>query len=311
MPTVLYVERIGKLNMLAFLPAWLIGVIAWFLYWLNSFFWFIPLFTFAVVKIIPIDWVRKRVSYILDFSAASWVSINSLIQNLTVKTQWDVEGLEQLDRKEWYMVLANHQSWVDIMVVQRVLSGKVPFVKFFLKRELIWVPFFGLAWWALDYPFMVRYNKKFLRKNPHLKGKDVETTKKACEKFRYKPVCVLNFAEGTRFTDEKHQRQQGQYQHLLKPKAGGTAFVLGTMGDSLHKIIDITIFYPDGIPTFWQFLCGQVRKVVVRVNVEDITPELIGDYDNDMDYRKSMQKYMNERWLQKDLLMQTLSSREN
>ena len=140
--------------MLAFLPAWLIGVIAWTLYWLNSFFWFTPLFTFAVVKIIPINWVRKQVSYILDFSAASWVFVNSLIQNLTIKTQWDVEGVEKLDRKEWYMVLANHQSWVDILVVQRILSGKVPFVKFFLKRELIWVPFFGLAWWALDYPLV-------------------------------------------------------------------------------------------------------------------------------------------------------------
>ena len=294
--------------MLAFLPAWLIGFISWTLYWLNSFLWFIPLFSFAVIKIIPIDGVRKQVSYVLDFCASFWVSVNTWIQNLTIKTEWDIQGVDNLERNEWYMVLANHQSWVDIMVVQRILSGKVPFVKFFLKRELLYVPFFGLAWWALDYPFMVRYNKKFLRKNPHLKGKDVETTKKACEKFRYKPVSVLNFAEGTRFTTDKHQRQQSGYQHLLKPKAGGTAFVLGAMSESLHKVIDITIFYPDGIPSFWQFLSGQVRKVVVRVKVEDITEDMLGDYNNDTEYRTRIQKHINQRWQQKDELMQSLAS---
>lgn len=296
--------------MLAFLPAWLVGVIAWTLYWLNSFFWFIPLFSSALVKIIPVDGVRKGVSYVLDYSAAAWVSVNTWIQNFTIKTQWDVQGVDKLDSNEWYLVLANHQSWVDIMVVQRVLSGKVPFVKFFLKKELIYVPFFGLAWWALDFPFMVRYNKKFLRKYPHLKGKDVETTKKACDKFRYKPVSVLNFAEGTRFTTEKHQHQQSEYQYLLKPKAGGTAFVLGAMSESLHKVIDITIFYPDGIPSFWQFLCGRVRKVVVRVNVESITEQMLGDYNNDLEYRKRIQQHMNHRWLQKDQLIKSLAKQD-
>lgn len=289
--------------MLVFLSAGFNGVISILLYCLNSIFWLIPVYFFALIKLIPIKLVQKYCSYCVDFSASSWVMVNGWIQNLMMKTIWDVKGVEQLQPNDWYMLIANHQSWVDIFVVQRIFSGKVPFIKFFLKRELMWVPFFGLAWWALDYPFMVRYTKKFLRKYPHLKGKDVETTKKACEKFRHKPVCVLNFVEGTRFTPDKHQQQHSPFTHLLRPKAGGTSFTLGTMGSYLHKMIDITIYYPSGIPTFWQFLSGQVDKVVVRVNVFDISPELIGDYDKDKEYRKFMQRYINEKWQHKDALI--------
>lgn len=292
--------------MLSFLPKFLVGCLAYLLYWLNSFVWFIPIFVFAVFKLIPLDIVRKLVNYILDFSAQTWVSVNTFIQHLTIRTEYDVQGLDQLQRKEWYMVIANHQSWVDILVLQRVLNGRAPFIKFFLKQELKYIPFFGLAWWALDFPFMLRYTKKFIRKNPHLKGKDIETTKKACGKFKYKPVSVMNFVEGTRFTAEKHQRQQSPFRHLLKPKAGGTAFVLSAMGSSLHKMLDVTIYYPQGIPGFFQYISGRVPKVVVRVNVMPIQPNMLGDYDNDSEYRKNIQGQMNQIWLEKDQLIEQL-----
>lgn len=292
--------------MLSFLPRPLVGGLAYILYWCNSFIWFAPIFLFGFFKIIPLDFTRKLINYVLDFSAQSWVTINTAIQQLTIKTEFDVKGLEQLQRDEWYMVIANHQSWVDIMVLQRVLNGKVPFIKFFLKRELLYIPFFGLAWWALDFPFMVRYTKKFIRKNPHLKGKDIETTKKACQKFKYKPVCVMNFVEGTRFTDEKHQRQQSPFTHLLKPKAGGTAFVLNAMGESLHKMLDVTIYYPQGAPSFFDFISGKEQKIMVRVNVMPIQPNMIGDYNNDSEYRKNIQGQMNQIWLEKDELIERL-----
>ena len=56
---------------------------------------------------------------------------------------WDVEGVETLDRSEWYLVLANHQSWVDIAVLQRIFHRKIPFLKFFIKKELLWLPILG------------------------------------------------------------------------------------------------------------------------------------------------------------------------
>ena len=245
--------------MFSFLPSPIIGAISFFLYLFNTLFWLVPLVIFSFLKaIIPIDPSQKLFSYLVDGMASNWIATNTLIQKLLTKTKFQVDGLDDLTMNDWYLVISNHQSWVDILVLQRLLHGKIPFLKFFLKKELIYVPFMGIAWWALDFPFMKRYSKDFLKKNPHLKGKDIETTRKACEKFKHKPVSVMNFLEGTRFTPQKHNKQQSKFQYLLKPKAGGIAFVLDAMGDHLTKIVNVTIYYPDGIPTFFDFISGRV-----------------------------------------------------
>ena len=212
----------------------------------------------------------------------------------------EITGLDELNKKDWYLVLANHQSWVDIVVLQRALHGKMPFLKFFLKKELIYVPILGLAWWALDFPFMKRYSQSFLRKNPHLKGKDLATTRKACAKFKHKPVSVMSFIEGTRFTQAKHDKQNSPYKHLLKPKAAGIAFVLDAMGEHLTTIVDVTIHYPDGIPTFVDFLCGRIKTVQVEVHTLEIGEVLKGDYFNDRSYKISFQKWLMQFWHDKD-----------
>ncbi len=216
------------------------------------------------------------------------------------RIRWDVDGLENLKRNEWYMVLSNHQSWVDILVLQRVLYRKIPFLKFFLKKELIWVPLLGLAWWALDFPFMKRYSQAFLKKHPNLKGKDLETTRKACEKFKSIPVSVMNFAEGTRFLSTKHKLQRSPYKNLLRPKAGGMAFVFQAMGEQLHSIVDVTIAYPEGAKSFWQFLCGRVSEIKVSVKSYPLSRELLGDYFNDSEYRERFHEWLNTLWEEKD-----------
>ena len=287
--------------MLNFLPRLLIHILSLSIYTVNTIFWLIPIIVFSFCKaIIPLKISQKIFSYLLDQMASNWVGVNTLIQKLFNKTQISVTGLEQLTMKEWYLVVCNHQSWVDIVILQRIMHGKIPFLKFFLKRELIFVPFLGIAWWALDFPFMKRYSQSFIKKNPHLKGKDVETTRKACAKFKHKPVSIMNFIEGTRFTDEKHDNQNSPFQHLLKPKAGGIGFVLEAMGGNLHKMINITIHYPDGIPTFSHFLGGQIRQVNVHVEVSAIGDELVGNYVNDRPFKIKFQKWVNQLWLDKD-----------
>jgi len=287
--------------MLNFLPATLIGFLSLILYTLNTIFWLLPILVFSLLKaLIPIKPSQKVFSYLLDLMASSWVAVNTLNQKLFTKVDIQVAGLEELNKKDWYLVLANHQSWVDIVVLQRALHGHIPFLKFFLKKELIYVPILGLAWWALDFPFMKRYSQSFLRKNPHLKGKDLATTRKACAKFKHKPVSVMSFIEGTRYTQEKYDKQQSPYNHLLKPKAGGVAFVLDAMGEHLNTIVDVTIYYPDGIPTFADFLCGRVYKVQVVVHTIEIPTELCGDYFNDRGFKINFQKWLTQFWHDKD-----------
>lgn len=283
-----------------------VGCIAFILYCLNTLIWALPIFCLSVFKLVPIKASRKFITILLDFCAASWVSVNTVIQTLLCPMKINVVGDAQLSAKDWYLVIANHQSWVDIVVLQRYFNGKVPFLKFFLKEQLRYVPILGLAWWALDFPFMKRYTKSQLAKKPHLKGKDLETTRKACEKFKYKPVSVMNFIEGTRYTEAKHQRQSSPFDGLLKPKSGGIGFVLTVMGEQLHKVIDVTIYYPQKIPTFWHFLSGRIREVKLHVNVHDITQDLIGDYGNDKEYKKRLHSWVNDVWTQKQATLKEL-----
>lgn len=288
--------------MLNFLPSLLIGLIASVLMALNVLFWVPILLIFAIVKfIVPLRPVRLLIDPILLFIAESWISCNSGWMALTQRVVWDVEGIEGLQRKNWYLVNSNHQSWVDILVLQHLLNRRIPLLKFFIKQQLIWVPAMGLAWWALDFPFMRRHSEEFLKKHPEMRGKDQETTRKACAKFALIPTSVMNFLEGTRFTPSKHARQQSPYTHLLKPKAGGMALALNAMGDRFQAILDVTIVYPDGAPNFWDFLCGRMRRVVVRVRSLPIPAHLLdGDYAGDPAFREAFAGWVQQLWREKD-----------
>jgi len=285
------------------------GAASLFFYIVNTLFWVIPIFMMAFFKLL-VPWrpFRKFCDRVLNGSANFWIWFNNLNQNIFANVTFRVFGAKDLDPGSWYLVVSNHQSWIDILVLQRIFHRKIPFLKFFLKKELFWLPVIGQAWWALDFPFMKRYSRSFLEKNPHLKGRDLAVTRKACEKFKTIPVSVMNFAEGTRFTPRKHARQDSPYRRLLKPRAGGIAFVLGAMGQHLASFIDVTIAYPDGVQTFWDFLCGRVAEIRVQVRVLPITPAMLGDYFNDDSFRDLFQTWVNTLWEQKDRCIEELLS---
>ncbi|MCG8516484.1 MAG: acyltransferase [Pseudomonadales bacterium] len=291
--------------MLNFLPPPLKGVLAIVLILANTLILFPVLLLFALLKLaLPVTGARKGCTVVLNQIAGLWISINSGINNLLHRVEWDIRGVEGLATDQWYFVTCNHQSWADIPAIQHALHRRIPFLKFFLKQQLVWVPFLGVAWWALDFPFMRRYTREQIEKNPALKGKDLETTRAACEKFHYTPVTVFNFMEGTRLTPAKHAAQKSPYQHLLKPRAGGTAFVLGAMGETLHTMLDVTIVYPDGRPSFWRYLCGQIPRIVIDVRKLEIPARFLGmDYQNDDAIRTDFQQWVSALWEAKDALI--------
>ncbi|KIQ32350.1 MULTISPECIES: acyltransferase [Pseudomonas syringae group] len=261
-----------------------------------------PLLVFALLKLLFRGRMRDRCSHAVMWIAETWAEIDKLIFAACVPTQWDIRGDEGLRNDTSYLVISNHQSWVDIPALIQALNRRTPFFKFFLKKELIWVPLLGLAWWGLDYPFMKRYTKAFLAKNPELKGKDLEITRAACELFKRQPVTIVNYLEGTRFTPAKHAAQTSPYTGLLKPKAGGVAFVLAAMGEQLDAILDVTVVYPgSAIPGFWDMLCGRVPKVIVDIRTRPMDPALWqGDYENDPVFREKIQGWVNQLWIEKD-----------
>jgi 1-acyl-sn-glycerol-3-phosphate acyltransferase len=289
--------------MLGFLPPVLRGAIAFVLLAVNTLFWCTLLFAFALVKLVlPFQPVRKRIDPILNGIATLWVACNSGWMRLTQNTLWDVQGIEGLPYKGWYLVNCNHQSWVDIFVLQHLLNRRIPMLKFFLKQQLIYVPVIGLAWWALDFPFMKRHGKAQLRKRPELRQQDTEATRRACEKFALVPTSVMNFAEGTRFTPAKHRAQASPYRHLLKPKAGALALALNAMGERFRSLIDVTIVYPAGRPTFWDFLCGRTPAITVRARQLPIPAEFCaGDYASNPAFRSQFQRWLDQLWEEKDV----------
>jgi 1-acyl-sn-glycerol-3-phosphate acyltransferase len=297
--------------MLNFLPSSLVGVIAGFLLFINVIFWVPILYVFSIPKIF-LTWppLLRIINSILNWIGENWLSGNSGWMRLTQKTKWDVQGMEGLNYHGRYLVVSNHQSWVDILVMQRLLNRRIPLLKFFIKRELIKVPLMGLAWWALDYPFLYRHSAEYLKEHPEQKGKDYEATRKACEKFGTVPTSVMNFLEGTRFTKAKRDRQKSEYKFLLRPKSGGLALALDVLGEKFHSLLDITIVYPDGIPTFWEFLCGKVKRITVRMRTLEIPKQFLhGDYEGDPVFRDAMHKWVQQLWRDKDKQIETLTQK--
>ena len=198
-------------------------------------------------------------------------------------------------------MIANHQTLVDIIVLQKIFHGRIPFLKYFLKKELIWMPILGLAWWALDYPFMERYSTEVLKKKPHLKGKDIAATRKACAKFKDRPASFMNFVEGTRFTPVKYAAQNSPYKHLLKPRSGGISYVLSAMVENMRNIIDVTIVYPDGAENAWEFLSSAKSRIIIRIEVLPIDQNLRGQDPDDPEYKKRFNIWLNALWEKKDI----------
>ncbi|MGE4367162.1 acyltransferase [Thermomonas sp.] len=262
----------------------------------------LPLLGVALLKLaLPFERLKVACNPLLTGIAERWIGFNNRLWDLFTETRLVVTGETALQRDGHYLVLANHQSWVDILVLQKLFNRRIPLLRFFLKRQLFWVPLLGLAWWALDFPFMGRYTPKQIARNPALAGRDIAATRRACEKFRAIPVAIMNFAEGTRFTVAKHARQGSPYRHLLKPKSGGVAFVLDAMGQGLHAILDVTIAYPAGVPTLVDLMMDRVPEVRVRVRQWPIPAELEGgDYQNDRTFRARFQQWMNALWQEKD-----------
>jgi len=286
----------------------LTGILTTTLLLLNTLVLICPLLVFALLKLVLPGRGRDYASWAVMWVAETWSEIDKAIFALCIPTKWDIRGVENLRKDTSYLAVSNHQTWVDIPALIESLNRRTPFFKFFLKKELIWVPLLGLAWWGLDYPFMKRYSKAFLEKHPELKGKDLEITKAACELFKRQPVTVVNYLEGTRFTEAKRQEQQSPYRYLLKPKAGGVAFVLAALGEQLDALLDVTIVYPGNkAPGFWDLLNGSINRVIIDIQVRELDPALwAGDYENDPEFRQTVQAWVNQLWVAKDLRIEQL-----
>jgi 1-acyl-sn-glycerol-3-phosphate acyltransferase len=291
--------------MLSFLPGPILMLLSGSLFVLSTSLWAGLISIGGLLKLLmPSIGSRNATTHVMNRFMWCWAYCNGGIINLIAKVEWDVKGLEGLDKNSWYLLISNHVSGLDIATQSYLLRNHIPMLKFFLKQELLFVPILGLGCWALDMPFMNRTSPAKLKKNPKLKGKDLQTTRKACEKFKRMPTSIINYVEGSRFTAEKHQRQASPYQYLLKPKAGGIAFTLTAMGEQFTNVLDMTLVYP-GAPEqiLKAMMLGKVNKIVLHVNTLPVPQMDAERYFSDMHYRVEFQRWLNQLWLEKDQLI--------
>jgi 1-acyl-sn-glycerol-3-phosphate acyltransferase len=265
-----------------------------------------------VIKLlVPIPAVWRAISHFCNFMMYCWCEGLALLLYLNPGLKWDVQGLEGLNKKNWYLLISNHHSWADIVVLCVLFRKHIPMNKYFLKQQLAWVPFIGLACWALDMPFMRRYSRGYLIRHPERRGKDVATTRRSCEKFRAYPTTIVNFVEGSRFTEEKQHQTRSPYSNLLPPKAAGVAMALNVLGSQFDKLLDVTLCYPqNNRRPFYDMLSGRLTRIVVRVNLMPVAEELYGDYVNDKNFKRRFQRWLNELWQEKDARLTEMLQRQ-
>ena len=262
----------------------------------------VPIIIAGLIKLlVPIPAVWRSISVFCNFMMYCWCEGLALLLHLNPWLKWDIQGLEGLSKKNWYLLISNHHSWADIVVLCVLFRKHIPMNKYFLKQQLAWVPFIGLACWALDMPFMRRYSRSYLLRHPERRGKDVETTRRSCEKFRAHPTTIVNFVEGSRFTEDKKRETRSPYNNLLPPKAAGIAMALNVLGSQFDKLLNVTLCYPDNNKRpFYDMLSGRLTRIVVRVNLVPIGEDLHGDYVNDKNFKRGFQRWLNVLWEEKD-----------
>jgi 1-acyl-sn-glycerol-3-phosphate acyltransferase len=288
--------------MLTFLPGPVLFIISLSLFVINTLVWSSLLTIGGVAKLLlPFLPARRLLTRIMNRFMWSWATCNGGILYLISNIEWDVKGLDKLDPNGWYLLISNHVSGFDIAAQTYLLRNHIPMLKFFLKKELLYVPIMGLGCWALDMPFMNRTNAAKLKKNPKLKGKDLQATRKACEHFKHMPTSIINYVEGSRFTEEKRLRQNSPYRHLLRPKASGIAFTLSAMGEQFTSLLNITLVYPEtSEKVLTNVMHGRTKKVIMRVEVLPVPRVDPQVYFSSPETRVEFQRWLNKLWLDKD-----------
>lgn len=276
---------------------------------LNLTLWGTPVLAVGLLKFVTWGPPKGRVIRVLTWLAERWVAGNDRIFDTFLHTQWTIEGLDDLSREGHYLVISNHVSWVDVFAVFRAFRGRAPFVRFFLKRVLFWFPIAGQACAALEFPFMRRYSPEYLARHPEKRGRDLATTRRACRRYRHIPVTILNFVEGTRFTQEKREDQQSPYARLLRPRVGGIGFVIASMVDVLDAVYDVTLVYPAGDVTLWQFVTNRLPWIHVHARRLAIPPGLRGAAVTEPGpERERFKAWVEEIWREKDATIARLAS---
>lgn len=271
----------------------------------NTLFYGPPVLALGALKALA---PSNKIDQLAVKLANKWIAGNNwLIDHALPTIEWQITIPSDLSLNGHYLLMCNHQTWVDTTVMQYVGLTRMPLTRFFTKWELIFIPFLGLAFKILGFPMMKRHSKEAIAKNPALRLQDLEEARRSCNKLISQPYTLLNYLEGTRFTPQKHKAQQSPFKHLLKPKVGGIGLALQILGNNVDKLIDMTIVYPDGVPGYSDFWQGKVRRIGVDLREIEIPAWVLkGNLDEDPALKEKFHDWVQQLWQDKDQLIEQM-----
>jgi len=254
----------------------------------NLLFWAGPLFVLGLVKLF-VPGLRDGSERAMAAIYRVAVRVDDWWLRAVIGIRWSPPDLG-LDPERSYLVLSNHVSWSDILLIQSVIVGEGPLLKFLVKRELVWIPILGLIFWAFDFPVLRRRSRSG-GDDDERRRRDLEALVEASRAVLQHPAAIVNFAEGTRWTEAKRVASKSPYRHLLSPRVGGFRTLIEALGPEVDALIDLTLVYPRNI-SFWAFLAGRAPKIGIVASKLDARSVPTT--------RKEASEWLAERWSQKD-----------
>ena len=225
---------------------------------------------------------------------------------LTGLNRWQVHGLQGVREPDTCILISNHQSWIDPLILHALISGRLPPSRFLIKRELTFIPLFGQALLAVGMPPLRRYKAAQLAKDPSLIRHDRERLTKACQTFDLTSSTICIFPEGTRRTAAKHAQSRSKMRHLLNPHTGGISIILQHL-PQVHSLYDCTLIYDREEFTLWDYLCGRVQQLQLHVRQIQIPVELRGENAS----KKAVRQWLHALWHEKDTLIASAQTARN
>ena len=279
-----------------------------------TFFAILIILTFAVTlltivnipRIIPNKNLKVLLGSLSNTMGSATVASITTALKILHKLEWDFHIPEDVNADTWYIAMSNHQSWADIFILLAAGHKKIPLLKFFMKKELQWIPIIYLVHKTIDMPFLNRHSQKQIEANPELKKLDYQNAETAAKRFSRNPSTAFSFAEGTRFTHEKHLAQASPYKNFLTPKIGALAIALKGM-PQVNELIDFTVIYSTDKRSTWDFLCGEMRQAKVYAKAHETPETLKGkNFDQEAEYRREFKNFIEKIWEEKQELYSEL-----
>jgi len=187
------------------------------LVWVFGIFFTVILYLvmlFLVIILYPFDKKRK-----VAHAQCYWWS--DILVSLNPAWKMNISGLENIDRKKAYVIVANHQSMVDILVLYKI---KTQF-KWVAKESLFKVPFVG---WCMSLAKHIKLERG--------KFASIKKVYREAAGWLRGGISVLFFPEGTRSeTDEMNEFQNGAFKLAIKEKKPVLPILIKGTRDAIPK----------------------------------------------------------------------------